>query len=352
MPTPDCKRILIINQDNIGDLVCTTPLIRRLRNAYPDACIDALVTSYNAAVLAGNPALDHVYAITKTKHVRGPGAKLRAAFGKLATLWQLRRNHYDLAFLATHSNNQRAIRTCRIAGIKQLAGMSKPGREGYLPQDLTQSEELAGKLNQAALFAQLADLVGIDSIIPPCEVYADATVVAESRARLGGLTLAEAPLIGLHISARKPSQRWTAENFILLARELNKQFGARLLLLWSPGDENNAQHPGDDRKARQIIDACTDLPLQAFPTQTLPHLIAGLSLVDCLICSDGGGMHIAAGLGKPIVCFFGQSGLSQWHPWGVPYVALQPPSLQVQDITVEHAVAAYRELCTRHRQDN
>lgn len=348
MANPSPQRILVVNQDNIGDLVCTTPLIRRLRNVYPTARIDALVTSYNVAVLAEHPALDHVYAITKTKHVQGVAAKLGAAFGKLSTLWQLRNNRYDMAFLATHSNNQRAIRTCRLAGVKQLLGMSKPGRKGYLAQDLTQSEELAGNLNQSQLFAQLADLIGIDSAIPPGEVRPNASIQAATRQQLAGYLQQGQPLIGLHISARKASQRWPAEKFIQLAQQLHQQFGARFLLFWSPGDENNPLHPGDDGKAREIIDACTDLPLCAFPTRELPQLIAGLSLVDTMICSDGGAMHIAAGLGKPIVCFFGQSGLSQWHPWGVPYVALQPPSLQVSDVEVTQVVAAYQQLQTSH----
>lgn len=342
------QRILIVNQDNIGDLVCTTPLIRRLRDAYPTARIDALVTSYNVAVLAEHPALDHVYAITKTKHVQGLTAKLGAAFGKLATLRQLRNNHYDLAFLATHSNNQRAIHTCRLAGIKQLVGMSKPGRQGYFAHDLTQSEELAGKLNQSQLFAQLADLIGVDSAIPPGEVWPHAATQASIRQQLSSFLQEGSPLIGLHISARKASQRWPAEKFIQLAQQLHQQFGARFLLFWSPGDENNPLHPGDDGKARKIIDACADLPLRAFPTRELPQLIAGLSLVDTMICSDGGAMHIAAGLGKPIVCFFGQSGLSQWHPWGVPYVALQPQSLQVSDVEVTQVVAAYQQLQRTH----
>jgi ADP-heptose:LPS heptosyltransferase len=55
-------------------------------------------------------------------------------------------------------------------------------------------------------------------------------------------------------------------------------------------------------------------------------------------------MHIAAGLGKPIVCFFGRSDPTRWHPWGVPHRALQPPSHEVKDITVAEALAAYESL--------
>jgi hypothetical protein len=36
----------------------------------------------------------------------------------------------------------------------------------------------------------------------------------------------------------------------------------------------------------------------------LEQLMAGMSLCDALICSDGGAMHLAAGLDKPILAFF------------------------------------------------
>ena len=70
-------KILVIRRDNIGDLVCTTPLFAALRARYPQAHIAALVNSYNAAVLEGNRDVDAVYAYTKLKH-RAPGD---SAFG-------------------------------------------------------------------------------------------------------------------------------------------------------------------------------------------------------------------------------------------------------------------------------
>jgi heptosyltransferase-3 len=61
-------RILVIRRDNIGDLVCTTPLLRSLRRQLPNARIDCLVTRYNQAVLQDQPDIDSLYAYTKAKH--------------------------------------------------------------------------------------------------------------------------------------------------------------------------------------------------------------------------------------------------------------------------------------------
>ena len=66
------NRILVIRRDNIGDLVCTTPLLAALRRRFPAAWIGALVNSYNATVLDRNPDLDEVFVYRKLKHL-GPG---------------------------------------------------------------------------------------------------------------------------------------------------------------------------------------------------------------------------------------------------------------------------------------
>ena len=55
-------------------------------------------------------------------------------------------------------------------------------------------------------------------------------------------------------------------------------------------------------------------------------------------------MHVAAALGRPIVCFFGKSDAARWRPWGVPHRLLQPASLDVADIGVEDALSACAAL--------
>ena len=86
------------------------------------------------------------------------------------------------------------------------------------------------------------------------------------------------------------------------------------------------------------------LPLLPVPTPDLSELVAGLSLCDRVLCSDGGAMHLAAALGKPIVCLFGRSDAARWHPWGVPHALLQPASRDVRDIGVADVLDALERL--------
>ncbi|MBU3698270.1 glycosyltransferase family 9 protein, partial [Dechloromonas sp.] len=149
-----------------------------------------------------------------------------------------------------------------------------------------------------------------------------------------------------HISARKEKQRWPVERFAELAHRLHARTGARFLVFWSPGDENNPFHPGDDGKAAKLLAAMVDLPVAPVNTHHLSELIAGLSLCDAAVLSDGGAMHVASGLGKPVVCFFGNSPAERWHPWGVAHRLLRKPSRDVSDISVDEAEVAFIDLVT------
>jgi ADP-heptose:LPS heptosyltransferase len=63
-----------------------------------------------------------------------------------------------------------------------------------------------------------------------------------------------------------------------------------------------------------------------------------------VICSDGGGMHIAAALSKPIVCLFGDSSATHWHPWRVKYKLLKSSSNNVSDISTIDVVNSFKSI--------
>ena len=197
----------------------------------------------------------------------------------------------------------------------------------------------------ATVFRLLQPL-GINGTPPSMLIQPDAEERAAARRRVSEHSAGSAgPLIGVHLSTRKATNRWPVTHFIELIRRLHAAYPeARFLLLWAPGDASNPRHPGDDDKAAHIVQALQGLPVIAYPMGPLNQLIADLSLCDTVITSDGGALHIAAALGKPIVCFFGNIDTTRWYPWGVPHVLLQPTTRHAPDITVDDAFNGYQRL--------
>ena len=333
--SPDpAPKILIIRRDNIGDLVCTTPLITALRQHFPRAWLGALVNSYNAPVLDGNPDLDEVFVYTKAKH-RAKGESLTGIlWRRLMMMHRLRGMAIDDVIIATTSPQPRVIKLAKWLRPKRIIGFGDLAElDIALPLDTESRHEVEDVF-------RLARLYGIEGVPPPCRVIPRAVSPSP------GLCVPEGMFtIGVHISARKASQRWAAERFAEMMSVIAAQSAVRFLLLWSPGDNDNPLHPGDDAKASDVIQKVgASVTVIARPTQSLADLIAALGECQAVICADGGAMHLAAGLGLPIVCLFGNSGATRWRPWGVPYRLLQKPSLDVIDISVDEVVAAFNAL--------
>jgi ADP-heptose:LPS heptosyltransferase len=321
-------RILVIRRDNIGDLACTTPLFDALRAQLPGAWIAALVTTYNAEVLARNPALDELFVYEKLKH-RSSGL-LAYARARLRLASRLRSARFDCVIVPAP-----APQTLRFA--RRL----KPGRI------IAAETDFPAEHHEVERVFELGRGLGVKGPPGPMRIIPDREYSARLRSRLG-----EGPYVALHISARRPAQRWPLERYAALARELGRS--ARVLLLWAPGARDDPRHPGDDEAAAQVVSQAQaqaqgqaraqDVGVVPLPTPDLATLIAALSLAECVICPDGGAMHLAAALGKPVVAMFGDSPVERWRPWGVPHRVLRPESRNLADLPLESVLEAYREL--------
>jgi heptosyltransferase-3 len=179
----------------------------------------------------------------------------------------------------------------------------------------------------------LGESLGVTGQPGPLRVYPDASLVSKLTDSVPGRATA------IHISARRPAQRWPIERYVQLIAELKKT--RPVLLLWAPGAKDDPRHPGDDDTAREIA---AKTGCSAIPTPDLATLIAALSLCERVICPDGGAMHLAAGLGKPIVALFGDSPVERWQPWGVPYRVVRPVSRTLADLPVAEVLDAHRAI--------
>lgn len=335
------SKILVIRRDNIGDLLCTTPMLSALRRRYPTAHIAVLANDYNAPVLAGNPDIDKVYAYTKAKH--SAASKLHARWSELKLYLEIRHAAYDLVIHANPSPHPRTGRLARFLRAPYRLGAisSDNGPRGACFNIGIPPRDVRGTHHVEKVFSLLAPL-GITGSPGPMILK-----VADNASRQNTAPAPDHParVIGVHLSSRKACNRWPLAAFSLLIESL---LGAnlRVALFWAPGSEHDPRHPGDDEQARALAERfgyaiketlknsfspvyggegepIFQRPLELMPTQTLESLIHGLNQTNAVVCCDGGALHIASALGKPVVALFGCTDPQIWGPWRVEHHILQ-----------------------------
>jgi ADP-heptose:LPS heptosyltransferase len=83
-------RILIIRLSSIGDVILTTPILKKLKEKYPDLIIDFMVLDKFKDAITGNPNIDNLIIFDKKKH---DGYKNMKRLGK-----ELKKNNYTYVF--------------------------------------------------------------------------------------------------------------------------------------------------------------------------------------------------------------------------------------------------------------
>lgn len=335
-------RILIVRRDNIGDLICTLPLISAIRELNPAARIDLLVNSYCAPVVVGNLDLDHVYIYTKAKHKESGESTLGVYWRRLVLTLKLRLARYDWLVLANVSCQPRPLRWARQVGAKHIVGFIEANCKGA--ETITNPVTLIrgqGKHEVEYLMALLQPFGSVGDI-GAARIAPDPVLLQWAQAMLTSARHSGKPLIGINLSARLPSQQWPADKFIDLIHKLSLHY--HCVLFWAPGSVSNAGHPGDDEKAQQVAAPFGKDDVTCMPTQQLGELIAGIACVDLLVTADGGALHIGAACGKPEVVMFGDSDSTQWYPWHVPFKLLHPASRDVRSIDPADVAVAVDQL--------
>lgn len=335
------KSVLFIRRDNIGDLVCTTPAIRAVRLKYPEAEIAILVNSYNADIVKGNPDIDEVFIYEKEKHrPKGKGV-LKTLLGQLNVIRKIRSRRFDAAIGCAYSYSPRLARLAYLTGAKLRIGYApKHGNSRFYNSVVKGPSE---PVHEVLAMMRLLKPLGIEEEpVPRLFIRPDEEEVKKAREFLKSAGPGRRIAL-FHISSRRPENRWPLEYFKELGDMIEKQCGFKPLLTWSPGSKDNPLHPGDDEDAEALASAMKERPL-LYKTERLSQLIAALSLADIVICLDGGAMHIAAGLGKPVLAIWGSTDERRWAPWAAPHIILKKDSKHASSVSPKEAFETFMKL--------
>ncbi|MBX5451342.1 glycosyltransferase family 9 protein [Thermogemmatispora sp.] len=313
---PAEARLLVIKLASIGDLLLATPALRALRETYPQARIDLLVTPASADLLAGWEIIDDIIVLDKylfdsPQQLLTNPLRLR----HLYPLWRrLRSAHYDAVLLLHHLTlpfgRLKHQLLVRATGARWRIGLDN-GHGWFL--NVRVKDEGFGAMHEADYNLAVAAAVGAHTsdrrlTVPLSE--------AEREQARYLLYMDEAPdpftrpIIAMHPGSGSYStaRRWAPERFAALADTLYREVGGQLVLLGGPEERELHQH---------ILSLLrSGLPARSFAGKgSVKVTTAVLEQVDLFIGNDAGVMHLAAAAGTPIVAIFGLSNHRAWGPY-------------------------------------
>lgn len=276
-------RILVVALRRLGDVLLTTPLIRSLRRAFPEARIDALVFSDTTGVLVGNPDIDRVIAMPARPTVAQSTALAMRLFKK-----------YDLA-ISTQSGD-------RPTGFAILAG-----RQRIAPVE----NKLNGRIKRVLLHRSIATIRGVHRVeemlrlADALGVPRVAEVVPPHESVIKDLPTNNYAVI--HASPMFHYKRWTKNGWRKLAAGLSSR-GLTVIATGGPAEAER----------RYLDEIWSGTKVERFDGRLDWQQLSGLlAKARVYIGPDTSVTHLAAATGCPTVALYGPTDPRLWGPWPV-----------------------------------
>src|SRR5216684_954453 len=275
-PHVPAERILVIQFRQIGDVLLSTPVLRALRCSYPQSYIAFLTEPSPSRVLQGNPWLDEV--IIRPRH-----ATWRQQ-------WQLLRyirlQRFELV-IDLIGNPRSAVLT-RLSGARHRLAFARFPRSLFYTMLVThhhpvQEYTVAKRLRLLEpLGIRATDLI---PILPYTQREQDEVTTF---VRTQAIT-SEDLLICIDPTHHIPTRQWPGAHFSALVDMLSERLGARVLLLWGPGEESQVQAIAAAARSHPTL----------IPAWGLDTLTALLARADLLVGCNSAPLHIAVSQGTP-----------------------------------------------------
>jgi len=300
-PKLNFKRILIVRTDRIGDVLLSTPVIKTLRDNYPQAYIAMMVNPYAKDIVEGNPYLDEVIVYDK-------GSLHKNWFNSARFALRLKRKKFDLSIIL-HPTNRIHLITF-FAGIPKRIGYDL--KAGFLLTDKIKHTKQLGEKHELEYNLDLVRYLGIkpqdkDLYIPKnpgAERWAEELLLQE---RISP----QDKLLAIHPGASCPSKLWPNANFSELADRLVDKYGFKVLVLAGPKDM---------QKAETVVKNMRHPAINLGGKTSVLQLASILRRCILFISNDSGPVHVSSAVGTPVISLFGraQKGLSpkRWGPLG------------------------------------
>jgi ADP-heptose:LPS heptosyltransferase len=274
-------KILALQLKRIGDLILTTPALRRLRQAWPEAHITLGVMNGTAALL---PAIPQAHAGIVFGRGRG-----------FAPWQQVMSGGWDICLDFT-GNDRSAFATALSRAGKRVA--FEAGRKNKL-RALAYNEwspSLVREVHTTQHYLDLVAHIAPASPEPATELLPELSLPASSAKNTGPA----GSYALLHPGTARPEKYWLADRWSAVAAHLRDRCGLRPVFTSGP----------DAYERAHVAQAAPDF--QSPPDLlSLATLVAGARLV---VSCDTAVVHLAAAFRVPQIALFGPTNPFHWRP--------------------------------------
>lgn len=302
-------KILVINMLHIGDLLLATPVLRTLRENYPDAHIALLADAKIDGLVRYNKNIDDLISVDK----KGYHNKLS---NYLRLIGDIRRRKFDLV-INLHPN-ERASALAAFSGAKRIVGYSSPGF-GFFFDTLINNQNFDHKRKNRVDIPHQADehlemlenVLGLKKLEDPrLEMWLDeATTQKSDKLWFAAFGNPAYKVIGLNTGASWPTKRWTTQGFAAVADRL-LDLGYGVAFFGGPMDVENV------REIQSLMDNPTHPRLAVFTGKVnLLELASLIRKCSVFLTNDSGPMHVAVAQQAKVVAIFGSSNEVGFGPY-------------------------------------
>lgn len=329
-PRTGRPRIVLFRPDHIGDVLLTTPALRLLREAMPDAEILMLVNPVSAPILIDNPDIDHLITIPFPGFMRGAEAGAADAYARAwATAEALKRLNATHAVILRPDHGWGAWAAAR-AGIPVRIGYDLADTRAYLTHRVPFARAHAAELNARLIDALVS---GTRTGPPPAlQLPIGSADRADADALLARHGIEPGTrIIAVHPGAGALFKRWDVEKWAKAAETLAYEREAAVVFTGGPGETElieairTAMHPAALAQRAGIGGSAPDpvtLGVGTVHTASLAGetpfavLAAVYARAEVVLGADSGPMHIAVAAKAPTVTLYGPADPAEFGPWG------------------------------------
>ncbi|MFA6455798.1 MAG: glycosyltransferase family 9 protein [Bacteroidota bacterium] len=286
------KRILLTRMKYIGDVVLTTPIIRSLRETFPDSHIAYLGDAKAVSLLEYNPFLNEIIPFDFSRD---------SAVYQLKMYWKMFTGGYDLT-IDLYSNPRSALMTFATRAKVRIGGDTR-GRGNLYTIKIGDD----GTLKSAIVHHyQSLKPLGIEPKYAKTEIYLtdnERSAAKELLASLGVNTSKR--IVAIHPGATWPNKIWLKEYFSSLLSRMIAETDCEIILSPGPKDSELIDFILRNHAAR-----VRSLPL--LPVRTLAAILSQCSV---FVSNDCGPMHIGVAVGAKTIGIFGPEPTEIWFPY-------------------------------------